>query len=175
VDEHYPWSNFQQRYASHSGASTRAWGPYYLGAYDLGAVKRSGALFVRKVSSKVDENVLRLLPVDDHAHIPDLFWPAQLPLYDPTAARAAATGEAGVEAGASPSGGQGGDVAVAPAPAPAGEGYPGVAVLAKGEVGHVDARGCVHVAESIHCPPKHHIDPATVAQWDLPVGVGFGG
>ena len=52
MDEHYPWSNFQQRYVSPEGASSRAWGPYFLGAYDLANIKKSQALFVRKVSAR---------------------------------------------------------------------------------------------------------------------------
>jgi len=41
----------------------KAWGPYFLGIYDLGDIKESGALFVRKVSWTVDDNLVRLLPV----------------------------------------------------------------------------------------------------------------
>lgn len=42
----------------------KPWGPYLLGVYDLGAIRDSGALFVRKVSAAVDENLIRLLPVE---------------------------------------------------------------------------------------------------------------
>ena len=53
----------------------RAWGPYYLGTYDLKDIKDSGALFIRKVSPLVDANILHILPVDDHSLIPDISWP----------------------------------------------------------------------------------------------------
>jgi hypothetical protein len=42
---------------------SRPWGPYFLGMYDMGGIKDSGALFIRKVSWSVDENLVRLLPV----------------------------------------------------------------------------------------------------------------
>ena len=35
--------------------------------------------------------------------------------------------------------------------------------------------GCVAVAESIHCPPRHNIDPDLAAKFQLPIGVGSGG
>ena len=41
----------------------KPWGPYFLGVYDLGAIRDSGALFVRKVSWTVDANLVRMLPV----------------------------------------------------------------------------------------------------------------
>lgn len=41
----------------------KPWGPYFLGLYDLGDIKDSGALFIRKVSWSVDENLVRMLPV----------------------------------------------------------------------------------------------------------------
>ena len=41
----------------------KPWGPYFLGVYDLGAIRDSGALFVRKVSWTVDSNLVRMLPV----------------------------------------------------------------------------------------------------------------
>ena len=59
----------------------KPWGPYFLGVYDLGAIKDSGALFVRKVSRTVDENLVRLLPVDGDGDrsewqiLPDIRWP----------------------------------------------------------------------------------------------------
>jgi len=52
----------------------RAWGPYFLGAYDLGGVRASGALYCRKVSAYLDDNLVRLLPVDRPEQIPDLRW-----------------------------------------------------------------------------------------------------
>ena len=69
----------------------KAWGPYFLGVYDLGDIKESGALFVRKVSWTVDDNLVRLLPVvvnsnnssssrdfevdDEWDMLPDIRWP----------------------------------------------------------------------------------------------------
>jgi hypothetical protein len=58
-------------------------GPYFLGAYDLGAIRDSGALFVRKVSRTVDENLVRMLPVKRNGDeertewemLPELRWP----------------------------------------------------------------------------------------------------
>jgi len=164
MDEHYPWSSSLQRYEAPPGYEARSWGPYYVGAYDLHDVKASGALFVRKVSPQVDENVLRLLPVDAHADIPDLAWPQQLPpLTKTTTAPSAAPG---TKSAAAPP---------APAPAP-GSGLPPIRLLASGKPNPVvDENGCVGVAESVHCPPKHKIDPEIVRRYDLPVGVGFGG
>mmetsp|Transcript_34954 Transcript_34954/g.71326 ORF Transcript_34954/g.71326 Transcript_34954/m.71326 type:complete len:464 (+) Transcript_34954:106-1497(+) len=165
MDEHYPWSNFNQRYDSPADASLRAWGPYYLGSYDLGSIKRSGALFVRKVSGRVDENLMRLLPVENHSAIPDLSWPALLPPLEPRSFDSASARERHPE--------QDGDESP-PAPAP-GPSIPGIKVLEKGTAGHVNSQGCVAVAESIHCPPKHNVEPELTQKYDLPIGVGFGG
>lgn len=55
----------------------RVWGPYYLGVYDLAAIRKSGALFIRKVSDQVDENLLRLLPVERPEDIPFIDWPTR--------------------------------------------------------------------------------------------------
>jgi hypothetical protein len=46
-----------------------------LGVYDLGNIRASGVLFVRKVSSLMDDNMARLLPVDETEDIPDIRWP----------------------------------------------------------------------------------------------------
>ncbi len=65
---------------------SKPWGPYFLGLYDLGAIKDSGALFIRKVSWSVDENLVRMLPVvrserEEEAGLlewdvlPDIRWP----------------------------------------------------------------------------------------------------
>lgn len=51
------------------------WGPYYLGIYDLAAIRDSGALFLRKVSRHVDPNLNVLLPVDAPYQIPPIGWP----------------------------------------------------------------------------------------------------
>ena len=76
MDEHYPWSSGKQRYRAPAlDKKERPWGPYYLGAYDLGDVRDHRALFVRKTSRDVDANVFALLPVDDFAQIPALYWP----------------------------------------------------------------------------------------------------
>jgi hypothetical protein len=144
-----------------------------------------------QVSSLVDENLLRLLPVASHALIPDLQWPSQLPplaVNSPGSSSSGSSSPGSVPATAPGSGsgsGQGANggrgsssdrpAAVPPAPAPGPE-RPGVRLLAQGPVGHTNpATGCVDVAESIHCPPKHPIDPLLVAEFDLPVGVGYGG
>jgi len=76
MDEHYPWSAAKQRYSTGLERAERPWGPYYLGAYDLGDIRDHRALFVRKVSREVDANIFSLLPVDDYAEIPDLRWRA---------------------------------------------------------------------------------------------------
>jgi hypothetical protein len=65
---------------------SRPWGPYFLGLYDLGNIKDSGALFIRKVSWSVDENLVRMLPVVRRKSeedgmllewdiLPDIRWP----------------------------------------------------------------------------------------------------
>ena len=65
---------------------SKPWGPYFLGLYDLGNIKDSGALFIRKVSWSVDENLVRMLPVElreseednmllEWDVLPDIRWP----------------------------------------------------------------------------------------------------
>ena len=68
--------------ATNGEGSARPWGPYFLGTYDLGAIKDSGALFIRKVSSTVDKNLVNMLPLekpsDDRLEwdiLPDIRWP----------------------------------------------------------------------------------------------------
>jgi hypothetical protein len=56
----------------------REWGPYYLGVYDLGRIKDSGALFVRKLSRSIDPNLHDLLPVTKPEHIPFIRWPSEV-------------------------------------------------------------------------------------------------
>jgi hypothetical protein len=51
------------------------WGPYYLGVYDLADIADSGALFLRKVSSRIDPNLFLLLPVNTWSEIPRIDWP----------------------------------------------------------------------------------------------------
>ena len=62
----------------------KPWGPYYLGTYDLGAIRDSGSLFVRKVSWTVDKNLVLMLPVKmsegsegrlEWDELPDIRWP----------------------------------------------------------------------------------------------------
>ena len=70
--------------------SARSWGPYFLGVYDFGDIRDSGALFIRKVSWIVDKKLVNLLPVvksrrdmssDIYAawewdELPDFRWPS---------------------------------------------------------------------------------------------------
>lgn len=56
----------------------REWGPYYLGVYDLGCIKDSGALFVRKVSRTIDPNLHHILPVTKPEQIPTIRWPSEV-------------------------------------------------------------------------------------------------
>lgn len=69
----------------------KAWGPYFLGTYDLGDIKDSGAIFVRKVSWTVDENLVFMLPVrstqegkSEWDELPDIRWPSLgVKIHDP--------------------------------------------------------------------------------------------
>jgi hypothetical protein len=56
----------------------KPWGPYYLGVYDLRAIRQSGALFCRKVSRFVEPNLQHLLPVQSKDEIPDIYWPEEV-------------------------------------------------------------------------------------------------
>lgn len=85
MDEHVPtafgylWEN--QRYAVPNSANVdapRPWGPYFLGVYDLKEIKDSGALFVRKVSDRIDYNIVEMLPVYDRNDIPRIGWPKEI-------------------------------------------------------------------------------------------------
>jgi Core-2/I-Branching enzyme len=89
MDEHVPSSRgyfvTDQKYEVSSYASTqgqvpqpRPWGPYYLGVYDLASIRESGALFIRKVSLHVDDNLFRIFPVEDASDIPDIGWPREV-------------------------------------------------------------------------------------------------
>ena len=85
MDEHVPdskgWFPTQQRYEvpSSSGVDVpKPWGPYFLGVYDLANIKYSGALYIRKVATAIDENLFRLLPVDHPNQIPDIDWPIEV-------------------------------------------------------------------------------------------------
>jgi len=71
-------------------AAAKPWGPYFLGVYDLGNIRDSGAIFIRKVSSTVDENLVNMLPVVRKSEsprnldlpawewdeLPDINWPS---------------------------------------------------------------------------------------------------
>lgn len=48
--------------------------------YDLYDIKFSGALYVRKVSTAIDPNIYRILPVDDNEDIPPIGWPKEVKL-----------------------------------------------------------------------------------------------
>lgn len=85
MDEHYPtstgWFPTNQHYdvgESTGVESPRPWGPYFLGVYDLHEIKASGALYIRKVSERIDSNMPRLLPVDVPEQIPDISWPEEV-------------------------------------------------------------------------------------------------
>ena len=58
----------------------RKWGPYFLGIYDLGNIKKSGALFIRKVAKDVDPNIFNILPVSHSDEIPPIHWPREVKL-----------------------------------------------------------------------------------------------
>lgn len=92
MDEHYPWSSQQQRYASSLEKSERPWGPYYLGVYDLNDIRETGALFIRKTSKDVDPNLFTLLPVDAHDDIPPIAWPSNHNIKVNEAKKATSTG-----------------------------------------------------------------------------------
>lgn len=85
MDEHVPnsrkWFPTDQRYdvGETSGVEQpRPWGPYFLGTYDLKDIKESGALFIRKVSDRIDHNLVTLLPVHDPKEIPSISWPKEV-------------------------------------------------------------------------------------------------
>jgi hypothetical protein len=87
MDENFP-SAFgdtvhDQRYDVPSSSKVdhpRPWGPYYLGVYDLAKIKKSGALFIRKVSSEIDPNLHNLFPVSNKDLIPNIDWPEEVKL-----------------------------------------------------------------------------------------------
>lgn len=85
MDEHFPtsrgWYPSEQRYEvpkSSGVGQPKAWGPYFLGVYDLDNIRLSGALFIRKVSTAIDPNLFRILPVDSPDDIPRIGWPKEL-------------------------------------------------------------------------------------------------
>ena len=60
----------------------RPWGPYFLGTYDLGSIRSSGALFIRKVSERIDANLVRLFPIESASDIPPFEWPREVAITD---------------------------------------------------------------------------------------------
>ena len=76
-----PWGGLAttQRYAPGAAFEDngRPWGPYFLGAYDLRDIKRSGCLFFRKVSDRVEGNLYKVFPKGSRKEvedIPDFSW-----------------------------------------------------------------------------------------------------
>jgi hypothetical protein len=91
MDEHHPTAfgvfSENQRYdvpetlsESNQLEVPRPWGPYFLGVYDLAHIRQSGALFVRKVTERIDPNMVSLLPVKHARDIPLIEWPPLLSL-----------------------------------------------------------------------------------------------
>jgi hypothetical protein len=85
MDEHVPTAFgayvSEQRYEvpeSSIADEPKVWGPYFLGVYDIGSIKDSGALFVRKVSIFLDPNIVNLLPVMHSSDLPSIRWPAEV-------------------------------------------------------------------------------------------------
>lgn len=56
----------------------KPWGPYFLGVYDLRSIRRTGALYIRKVSQFVEPNLHQILPASTVEEIPDFFWPDEV-------------------------------------------------------------------------------------------------
>jgi Core-2/I-Branching enzyme len=84
MDEHFPTAAGlfpdRQRYQIPKSLlptidQPRVWGPYFLGVYDLGDIRATGALYARKISALVDDNMVRLLPVRRREDIPNIHWP----------------------------------------------------------------------------------------------------
>ena len=85
MDEHVPSSHgyypTHQRYEvpnSSKVEAPRPWGPYFLGVYDLKTIRSLGALYIRKVSQRIDPNLYNLLPVNRQDEIPPIGWPAEV-------------------------------------------------------------------------------------------------
>ena len=85
MDEHSPSARGElpdtQRYKAIEALEPRVWGPYFLGVYDLRAIKDSGALFVRKVSLAVEPNLYRIFPKGSRAEVealPDVDWHGEI-------------------------------------------------------------------------------------------------
>jgi hypothetical protein len=89
MDEHFPSASGAfpetQRYQVPASLlqqnildQPKVWGPYFLGTYDLGHIRDSGALFARKVSALLDYNMVQLLPVHQLNEIPNIHWPVDV-------------------------------------------------------------------------------------------------
>lgn len=85
MDEHVPTAfgvyPLNQRYEvpeSSLADAPKPWGPYFLGIYDLRAIRESGALYIRKVSRFVEPNLYQFLPVEHVDEIPDIYWPDEV-------------------------------------------------------------------------------------------------
>ena len=89
MDEHYPTSYGKFPSMQHYQVpesfiqqsildQPKIWGPYFLGTYDLGDIRNTGAFFARKVSALLDRNMIELLPVDRSEEIPFLHWPIEI-------------------------------------------------------------------------------------------------
>jgi len=85
MDENMPsafgWFPEEQRYEvpdSSIADQPKVWGPYFLGIYDLGNIKSSGCLFIRKVSKYVDPNIVNMFPVDSFDSLPNIIWPDEV-------------------------------------------------------------------------------------------------
>jgi hypothetical protein len=44
----------------------------------LGNIKKSGAIFIRKVAKELDPNIFSLLPVQEKNEIPNIQWPKEV-------------------------------------------------------------------------------------------------
>jgi hypothetical protein len=93
MDEHYPTSYGKfpklQHYQvpksfiqQHLLDQPKTWGPYFLGTYDLGQIRSTGALFARKISAILDLNMVHLLPVNKTEEIPNIHWPVEVSFID---------------------------------------------------------------------------------------------
>jgi Core-2/I-Branching enzyme len=60
--------------------SSKPWGPYFLGLYDLRSIRSSGALFIRKVSQFVEPNIIRFCLLHLLTNCLIYFGPKSLPL-----------------------------------------------------------------------------------------------
>ena len=85
MDEHVPTAfgvvPLRQHYEVPQSSEVdqpKPWGPYFLGVYDLRSIRRTGALYIRKVSQFVEPNLYTILPAATVEQIPELFWPHEV-------------------------------------------------------------------------------------------------